>query len=101
GQGAQVLYGTRRNGIIRHFWSGEMGRATADPGQDPRGAPDMMLIWTTVAYRGDAGLRFGREPTFASVQCVVLDNPPRANSYSRADAPHPGRPGLARGASAA
>lgn len=37
---------TRRDGAIRHFWSGEMGFATADPGQDPRGAPDLMPIWT-------------------------------------------------------
>jgi predicted dithiol-disulfide oxidoreductase (DUF899 family) len=22
-----------------------MGGATADPGQDPRGAPDLMLLW--------------------------------------------------------
>jgi predicted dithiol-disulfide oxidoreductase (DUF899 family) len=37
---------TRRDGIIRHFWSGEMGGATADPGQDPRGAPDFDPLWT-------------------------------------------------------
>jgi predicted dithiol-disulfide oxidoreductase (DUF899 family) len=37
---------TRRNGEIRHFWSGEMGFEQADPGQDPRGAPDLMPIWT-------------------------------------------------------
>jgi predicted dithiol-disulfide oxidoreductase (DUF899 family) len=37
---------TRRDGTIRHFWSGEMGSATADPGQDPRGAPDLMPLWT-------------------------------------------------------
>jgi len=37
---------TRRDGTIRHFWSGEMGFATADPGEDPRGAPDLMPIWT-------------------------------------------------------
>jgi predicted dithiol-disulfide oxidoreductase (DUF899 family) len=37
---------TRRDGTIRHFWSGEMGFGTADPGQDPRGAPDLMPIWT-------------------------------------------------------
>lgn len=36
---------TRRDGTIRHFWSGEMGFATADPGQDPRGAPDLMPLW--------------------------------------------------------
>lgn len=37
---------TRRDGTIRHFWSGEMGFESADPGQDPRGAPDLMPIWT-------------------------------------------------------
>jgi predicted dithiol-disulfide oxidoreductase (DUF899 family) len=37
---------TRRDGAIRHFWSGEMGQVTADPGQDARGAPDLMPIWT-------------------------------------------------------
>ncbi|WP_404947069.1 DUF899 family protein [Rhizobium terrae] len=37
---------TRRDGTIRHFWSAEMGGVTADPGQDPRGAPDLMPIWT-------------------------------------------------------
>jgi predicted dithiol-disulfide oxidoreductase (DUF899 family) len=37
---------SRRDGTIRHFWSGEMGGTTADPGQDPRGAPDLMPLWT-------------------------------------------------------
>jgi predicted dithiol-disulfide oxidoreductase (DUF899 family) len=37
---------TRQDGTIRHFWSGEMGSVTADPGQDPRGAPDLMPLWT-------------------------------------------------------
>ncbi|MGO4841437.1 DUF899 family protein, partial [Rhizobiaceae sp. 2RAB30] len=37
---------SRRDGTVRHFWSGEMGGATADPGQDPRGAPDLMPLWT-------------------------------------------------------
>jgi predicted dithiol-disulfide oxidoreductase (DUF899 family) len=37
---------SRRDGTIRHFWSGEMGFEQADPGQDPRGAPDLMPLWT-------------------------------------------------------
>ncbi|HJP97730.1 MAG TPA: DUF899 family protein [Rhodanobacteraceae bacterium] len=37
---------TRRDGAIRHFWAGEMFATTADPGQDPRGAPDLMPLWT-------------------------------------------------------
>lgn len=36
---------TRRDGTIRHFWSGEMTGQTADPGQDPRGAPDAAPLW--------------------------------------------------------
>jgi predicted dithiol-disulfide oxidoreductase (DUF899 family) len=36
---------TRRDGPIRHFWSGEMGFETTDPGQDPRGAPDPAPLW--------------------------------------------------------
>ncbi|SAK51893.1 hypothetical protein AWB77_01346 [Caballeronia fortuita] len=39
---------TRRDGVIRHFWSGEMDFATADPGEDPRGAPDLMPLWTVL-----------------------------------------------------
>jgi predicted dithiol-disulfide oxidoreductase (DUF899 family) len=37
---------TRRDNTIRHFWSGEMGPSAADPGQDPRGAPDIDPLWT-------------------------------------------------------
>ncbi|OIQ70323.1 hypothetical protein GALL_480660 [mine drainage metagenome] len=36
---------SRRDGTIRHFWSGEMTGQTADPGQDPRGAPDPGPMW--------------------------------------------------------
>jgi predicted dithiol-disulfide oxidoreductase (DUF899 family) len=32
--------------VMRHFWGGEMNGAAADPGQDPRGAPDLMPLWT-------------------------------------------------------
>jgi predicted dithiol-disulfide oxidoreductase (DUF899 family) len=39
---------TRQGGVIRHFWAGEMSSANADPGQDPRGAPDLMPIWTVL-----------------------------------------------------
>jgi len=35
-----------RDGTVRHFWAEEMGFETADPGQDPRGAPDLMPLWT-------------------------------------------------------
>ena len=39
---------TRRDGTIRHFWGGEMGFETADPGQDPRGAPDLAPLWNVL-----------------------------------------------------
>lgn len=34
---------TRRDGSIRHFWSGEM--TESDPGQDSRGAPELGTLW--------------------------------------------------------
>jgi predicted dithiol-disulfide oxidoreductase (DUF899 family) len=37
---------TRRDGTIRHFWSGEISGEMADPGQDPRGAPEIDPLWT-------------------------------------------------------
>lgn len=36
---------TRRGQTIRHFYSGEMSGEMADPGQDPRGAPDLDPLW--------------------------------------------------------
>jgi len=39
---------TRAGGVVRHFWGDEMGPQTADPGQDPRGAPDVMPVWTVL-----------------------------------------------------
>jgi predicted dithiol-disulfide oxidoreductase (DUF899 family) len=39
---------TRRDGTIRHFWSGEMTGDSADPGQDPRGAPDLAPLWNVL-----------------------------------------------------
>ncbi|PTR32542.1 putative dithiol-disulfide oxidoreductase (DUF899 family) [Luteibacter sp. OK325] len=39
---------TRRDGTIRLFWAGEMGGESADAGQDPRGAPDPMPLWTVL-----------------------------------------------------
>jgi predicted dithiol-disulfide oxidoreductase (DUF899 family) len=37
---------TRRDGTVRHFWSQEM--FASDPGQDPRGAPDLAPLWTVL-----------------------------------------------------
>ena len=39
---------TRSGGTVRHFYGAEMGASTADPGQDPRGAPDLMPLWTVL-----------------------------------------------------
>jgi predicted dithiol-disulfide oxidoreductase (DUF899 family) len=36
---------SRRDGVLRHFYSGEMSGAMADPGQDPRGGPDLDPLW--------------------------------------------------------
>lgn len=41
---------TRRNGAIHHFYSNEMNGAMADPGQDPRGAPDLDFLWQMLDY---------------------------------------------------
>lgn len=47
----------RERGVIRHFYSGEMSMEMTDPGQDPRGAPDLDSLWhlldTTPEGRGD------------------------------------------------
>ena len=48
GDDAAINVFTRRDGTIRHFWSGEMGGVTADPGQDPRGAPDPGPMWAVL-----------------------------------------------------
>lgn len=50
---------TKRDGVIRHFWAGEMGFETADPGEDPRGAPDLMPLWTVIDCTPE-----GRKPTW-------------------------------------
>lgn len=48
---------TRRDGVIRHFWSPEISGEMCDPGQDPRGAPDPDPLWAlldnTPEGRGD------------------------------------------------
>ena len=41
---------SRRDGVIRHFYSGEMNGEMSDPGQDPRGAPDLSPLWTLIDF---------------------------------------------------
>ena len=40
----------RRDGVLRHFYSGEMSGKMSDPGQDPRGAPDLDPLWTMLDW---------------------------------------------------
>ena len=39
---------SRQDGTIRHVWSAEMTADSADPGQDPRGAPDPTPLWNVL-----------------------------------------------------
>ena len=50
GEGDVAAYNvfTRHDGRIRHFWGEEMSMETADPGQDPRGAPDLTPLWNVL-----------------------------------------------------
>jgi predicted dithiol-disulfide oxidoreductase (DUF899 family) len=41
---------TRNNGTIRHFYSSEISGEMADPGQDPRGAPDLDPLWSMLDW---------------------------------------------------
>jgi tetratricopeptide (TPR) repeat protein len=43
--GEEELLSEQEDGVVRHFYSGEMSGAMADPGQDPRGAPDLDPLW--------------------------------------------------------
>ena len=36
---------SRRDGVVRHFWSDEVTGEMADPGEDPRGAVEMDALW--------------------------------------------------------
>ena len=46
---------TRQDGVIRHFWSGEMTGDSVDPGQDPRGAPDLSPLWNVLDMTPEGG----------------------------------------------
>ena len=35
----------KRDGKVFHFYGGQLGGGTEDPGQDPRGAPDPTPLW--------------------------------------------------------
>jgi predicted dithiol-disulfide oxidoreductase (DUF899 family) len=38
---------------VRLFWASEMTREMADPGQDPRDAPDIASLWTVLDLTPD------------------------------------------------
>jgi predicted dithiol-disulfide oxidoreductase (DUF899 family) len=53
---ALVVY--RREGtLVRLFWAGEISGEMADPGQDPRGAPDLAPLWNILDLTPE-----GRDP---------------------------------------
>jgi predicted dithiol-disulfide oxidoreductase (DUF899 family) len=45
---AQLNVFVKRAGKVFHSWSGEMEFEMADPGQDPRGAPDPAPLWNVL-----------------------------------------------------
>ncbi len=53
---ALVVY-RRQGSAIRLFWAGEISGAMADPGQDPRGAPDLAPLWNVLDLTPE-----GRDP---------------------------------------
>ena len=57
GEWAALDVWVKRDGVVRHFWGGEAGPSTADPGQDPREAPEIAPLWNildlTPAGRGE------------------------------------------------
>ena len=48
---------TRKGGVIRHFWMGEMTQHIADPGQDQRDQPELAPLWNVLDITPD-----GRKP---------------------------------------
>jgi predicted dithiol-disulfide oxidoreductase (DUF899 family) len=62
---------TRRDGAILHFWSGEMSGEMADPGQDPRGAPDLDPLWTILDLTpGGRGTTWYPKLEYASLTAI-------------------------------
>lgn len=62
---------TRGDGKIRHFWSGEMNGEMADPGEDPRGAPDLDPLWTILDHTpGGRGATWYPQLEYASVVSI-------------------------------
>ena len=45
---ALTVYAKDKNGTVRLFWASGMRREMADPGQDPRDAPDVASLWSVL-----------------------------------------------------
>ena len=57
---------------VRHVYGDEMGAETADPGEDPRGAPDMMPIWNILDLTpGGRGTDWYPELDYPGAACVT------------------------------
>ena len=52
-EGAAVLVWKRDGDKVRLFWAAEGGSETADPGEDPRGAPDPTPLWNILDLTPD------------------------------------------------
>lgn len=64
---------TRRNGAIYHFWAGEMSPEMADPGEDPRGAPDLDPLWAILDLTpGGRGVDWYPKLEYAPAELVGL-----------------------------
>jgi predicted dithiol-disulfide oxidoreductase (DUF899 family) len=50
---ALVVFRKDDAGRVRLFWAGEMSGEMADPGQDPRGAPDLGVLWSILDLTPD------------------------------------------------
>ena len=64
---------TKKDGKVYQFWTAEMSGSTADPGQDPRGAPER--IPTLVAPRPHPN----RSPSHVVPRTQVLDKEVRGH----------------------
>jgi predicted dithiol-disulfide oxidoreductase (DUF899 family) len=48
GERPALIVFERDRDTVRLFWASEMTMEMADPGQDPRGAPDIAALWSVL-----------------------------------------------------
>ena len=64
---------TRKNGKMYHFWAGEISGEMSDPGQDPRGAPDLDPLWSILDLTpGGRGADWYPKLEYAPAQLTTL-----------------------------